>query len=94
MSISGGLDTVTLVADKVSDQFRTVESSRQLDDEEFVKDRSSVMGTQSEGDLNLNEKVDWSMRDEIGKGRRSTLHVGWNTNHPSQKKREADCMKG
>ena len=67
MSVSGDLDTWTLVADKVSDQFRTVESSGQLDDEEFVKGRSSVMGTQSEGDLNLNDKMDWPMRDEIGK---------------------------
>ena len=67
MSVSGDLDTWTLVADKVSDQFRTAESSGQLDDEEFVKGRSSVMGTQSEGDLNLNDKMDWPMRDEIGK---------------------------
>ena len=33
MSISGDLGTGDLVADKVSDQFRTVESSRQLCDE-------------------------------------------------------------
>ena len=48
MSISGDLDTGTLVADKVLDQFGTVKSLRQLDDEAFVKGRSSVMRTQSE----------------------------------------------
>ena len=67
MSISRDLDTEALVADKVSDQFGTVESSRQLDDEEFVKGRSSVTWTQSEGDLNLNYKIDWPMREEIEK---------------------------
>ena len=36
MSISGYLDTGALVADKVSDQFGNVESSRQLDDQAFV----------------------------------------------------------
>ena len=41
-SICRDLDTGALVADKVSDQFGTVESSRQLDDEGFVKGRSSV----------------------------------------------------
>ena len=45
-------------ADKVSDQFGTVEYLRQLDDEAFAKGRSSVMRTQSEGDLNLNDKMD------------------------------------
>ena len=39
MSISGDLGTGDLVADKVSDQFRTVESSRQLCDEAFVTGR-------------------------------------------------------
>ena len=39
MSISGDLDTGVLVAQKVSDQFGTVESSRQLDDQAFVKSR-------------------------------------------------------
>ena len=57
MSISGDLDTGALVADEVSDQFGTVESSRQSDDEEFVKGKSVVMRTQS-GDLNLNDKMD------------------------------------
>ena len=76
MSISGDLDTWTLVADKVSDQFRTAESSGQLDDEEFVKGRSSVMGTQSESDLNLNDKMDWPMRDEIGK-RKKKYNARW-----------------
>ena len=56
-SISGDLDTAGLVADKVSDEFGTVESWRELDDETFVKDRSSVTRTQSEGDPNLN---DWT----------------------------------
>ena len=36
MSISGDLDTWDLVADKVSHQFDTVESSRQLEDQAFV----------------------------------------------------------
>ena len=36
MSISGDLDTGALVAEEVSDQFGTVESSRQSDDEVFV----------------------------------------------------------
>ena len=67
MSISGDLDTWALAADKVSDQFGTVEYLRQLDDEAFAKGRSSVMRTQSEGDLNLNDKMDWRMRGEIGK---------------------------
>ena len=66
MSISGDLDTGALVADKVSDQFGTVESSRQLDDEAFVRGRLSVTRRQSEDDLNLNDKMDWPMRDEIG----------------------------
>ena len=56
-----------MAADKISDQFGTVESSRQLDDQAFVKGRSSVTRTQSEGDLNLNNKMDWSLREEIGK---------------------------
>ena len=67
MSISGDLDREALVADKVSDQFCAVESLKQLDNEAFVKGRSSVTRTQSEGDLNLNDKMDWPMRDEIGK---------------------------
>ena len=66
MSICRDLDTGALVADKVSDQFGTVESSRQLDDEGFVKGRSSVTWTQS-GDLNLNYKINWPMREEIQK---------------------------
>ena len=37
MSVSGDLDTGTLVANMVSDQFGTVESLRQLDDQAFVK---------------------------------------------------------
>ena len=37
MSISGDLDTGAMVADKVYDQFGTVECLRQLDDEVFVK---------------------------------------------------------
>ena len=73
-SISGDLDTGVLVADKVSDQFGTVESSRQLDDYAFVKGRSSVTRTQSESDLNLNDKMDWPMRDEIGKRKKYTSH--------------------
>ena len=73
MSISG--DTGTLVANKASDQFSTVESSRQLDDEAFVKSRSSFMRTQSEVDLNLNDKMYWPMREGIGKRRKKhTLH--------------------
>ena len=67
MSISGDLDRGALVADKVSDQFGTVESLKQLDNEAFVKGRSSVTRTQSEGDLNLNDKMDWSMTEEIVK---------------------------
>ena len=42
MSISGDLDIEALVIDKVPDQFGTVESSRQLDDQAFVGGRSSV----------------------------------------------------
>ena len=73
MSVSG--DTGTLVANKASDQFSTVESSRQLDDEAFVKSRSSFMRIQSEVDLNLNDKMDWPMREGIGKRRKKhTLH--------------------
>ena len=71
MSISRDLDTGALVADKVSDQFGTVESSRQLDDEGFVKGRSSVTWTQS-GDLNLNYKINWPMREEIQKRKKHT----------------------
>ena len=56
-----------MVAGKVSDQSGIVESSRQLDDQTFVKSRSSVNRTQAEGDLNLNDKMDWPMRKEIGK---------------------------
>ena len=76
MSISGDLDTGTLAVDKVSDQFGTGESSRQLNDEAFNRGRSSVTRTQSEGNLNLNDKMDWPMREGLGKGRRTTLHVG------------------
>ena len=67
MPISGDLGTGALEADKVSDQFGTVESSRQLDYQAFVKGRSSVTRTQSEGGLNLNDKMNWPMREEIGK---------------------------
>ena len=67
MSISGDVDTGALVADKVSDQFGTVESSRQLDDQGFDKGRSSVTRTQSGGDLNLTHIMDWPMREEIRK---------------------------
>ena len=73
MSITGDLDTGALVADKVSNQFGTVECSRQLDDEAFIRGRSSVTRTQSEGDLNLNDKMDWPMREEIGK--RKKRHI-------------------
>ena len=66
MSISGDLETGALVADKVSDQFGTVQSSRKLDDEPFVEGRSSVTRTQSKGGLNLNDKMDLLMREEIG----------------------------
>ena len=75
MSISGDLDTGTLLAGKVSDQFGTVESSRELDDQAFVKGRSGVTRTQSEGDLNLNDKMDRPMREEIGKRKKKhTAH--------------------
>ena len=74
MSISGYLDTGALVADKVSDQFGNVESSRQLDDQAFVKGRSSVMRTQSEDYLILNDKMDWPMMEEIGKRKKYTAH--------------------
>ena len=57
----------TLAADKVSDEYGTVETLRQLDDEAFNRGRSSVMRTQSEGDLILNDKIDWLIREEIGK---------------------------
>ena len=67
MPISGDLDTGALVADKVFDQFGTVAFLRKIDDEAFVKDISSVMRTQSEGDVNLNYKIDWPMREEIEK---------------------------
>ena len=67
MPISGDLDTGALVADKVFDQFGTVAFLRKIDDEAFVKDISSVMRTQSEGDLNLNDRMDWPMREKIGK---------------------------
>ena len=70
-----------MVADNVSDQFGTVESV-EADDEAFVKGRSRVTRTQSEGDLNLNDQMDWPMSEKIEKGRRNTLHVGWNTNYP------------
>ena len=40
MSISGDLNAGALVADKVSDQFGTVESLRQLHDEAFIRGRS------------------------------------------------------
>ena len=52
--INGDLDTGILVADKVTDQCGTDESSRQSDDQPIVKGRSSVKRTQSKGDLNLN----------------------------------------
>ena len=69
MSISGYLNTEALIADKVSDQFGT------FDDQAFVKGRSSVTRTQSEGDLNLNDKMDWPMREEIGKRKKKhTAH--------------------
>ena len=58
MSIIEDLYTGALVADKISDQFGTVESSRQVDDEAFVKGRSSVTSAQSEGDFSLNDKMD------------------------------------
>ena len=58
MPISGDLDTGALVADKVFDQFGTVAFLRKIDDEAFVKDISSVMRTQSEGDINLNDRMD------------------------------------
>ena len=93
MSVSGDLDTWTLVADKVSDQFRTVESSGQLDDEEFVKGRSSVMGTQSEGDLNLNDKMDWPMRDEIGK-RKKKYTARWLEYQSSQLEEKRSRLYG
>ena len=67
MSISGDLDTGPLVAGKVSDWFGTVESSRQLDYQAFVKGRSSVTRTRSDGYLNLNDKMDCPMREEIEK---------------------------
>ena len=67
MSISGDLDTGASVAHKVFDQFGTIESSRQVDDQAFFKGRSSARRTQSEGDLNLNDKMDWPMREEMGK---------------------------
>ena len=57
MPISGDLDTGALVADKVFDQFGTVVFLRKID-EAFVKDISSVMRMQSEGDLNLNDRMD------------------------------------
>ena len=67
MSINGDLDTGAFVADKVSDGFGTVESLRQLDYEAFVKGRSSVTRAQSEGYLNLNDKMDCPMGEEIEK---------------------------
>ena len=76
MSISGGLDTGVLVADKVSDQFGTVEPSRKLYDQAFAKGRSSVTRTQSEGDINLNDKMNWPMREEIGK-RKKKQTIRW-----------------
>ena len=79
-SISGDLDTE---ADKTSNQFGTDEFSRQLDDEAVVKGRWNVAWTQSEGDLNLTYKRTGSWGKKLGKGRRSTLHIGWNINHPS-----------
>ena len=79
MSISGDLDTGTLLAGKVSDQFGTIESSRELDDQAFDQapdqGRSGVTRTQSEGDLNLNDKMDRPMREEIGKRKKKhTAH--------------------
>ena len=58
ISISKVLDNRVLVEDKVSDQFGTVKSSRQLDDEAFAKGRSSFTRAQSESDLNLYDKMD------------------------------------
>ena len=55
----------------MSDQFGTVKSSRQLDDEAFAKGRSSVTRAKSEVDLNLNDKIDWPMREEIGKRKKN-----------------------
>ena len=73
ISISENLDTGALVADKVSDQIATIESLRQLDDQAFTKCKSSVTRTQSEGGLNLNDKMDWPMREESG--RRKKKHT-------------------
>ena len=85
MSISGDLDTGALVVDKVSDQFGTVESLRQLDDQVFVKGRSRVTRTQSEGDLNLKDKMDWPMREMIGK-RKKKCTACWLEHQSSQQK--------
>ena len=54
----------------MSDQFGTVKSSRQLDDEAF-EGRSSVTRAKSEVDLNLNDKIDWPMREDIGKRKKN-----------------------
>lgn len=67
MSISGDLGTGALLAGKVSNQFSTNESSRQLDDQEVANGQPSVTRKQSEGDLNLNERIDWLVREDIGK---------------------------
>lgn len=83
MSISGDLDTEALVSGNVSNQFGTNESSRQLDDQAVVKGRSSVMKTQLEGDLNLNDRMDWPMREEIRKRKRKH-NACWLEHQPSQ----------
>ena len=67
MSISGDLGTGALLVGKVSNQFSTNESSRQLDDQEVVNGQPSVTRKQSEGDLNLNERIDWLVREDTGK---------------------------
>ena len=67
MSISGDLGTGALLAGKVSNQFSTNESSRQLDDQEVANGQPSVTRKQSEGDLNLNERIDWLVREDTGK---------------------------
>ena len=67
--INGDLDKeiLVVVADKVTDQCGTDESSRQSDDQPIVKGRPSVKRTQSKGDLNLNYRMKWPIKEEIGK---------------------------
>ena len=67
ISTSEDLDTEVLAEDKISDQCGTDESLRQLDDHAVVKGRSSVIRTQSEGDLNLNYRLKGPIKKEIGK---------------------------